>query len=57
MTQEISIHRSVKHNNIVGFHTYFEDKENIYIILEICNKRVSSINQYITKPLARTFNS
>ena len=38
--QEITIHRSLKHKHIVGFHDYFEDSNNIYIILEICNKRV-----------------
>ena len=39
--QEITIHRSLKHKHIVGFHDYFEDSHHIYIILEICNKRVS----------------
>ena len=39
--QEITIHRSLKHKHIVGFHDYFEDSNHIYIILEICNKRVS----------------
>ena len=38
--QEITIHRSLKHKHIVGFHDYFEDNNHIYIILEICNKRV-----------------
>jgi polo-like kinase 1 len=41
MSQEITIHRELKHKHIVGFHDYFEDKNHIFIILEICNKRVS----------------
>lgn len=39
MLQEIDIHRSVKHDHIVGFYSYFEDKQFIYIILELCNKK------------------
>jgi polo-like kinase 1 len=41
MSQEIAIHRSIRHNHIVEFHTYFEDKDYIYIVLELCSKRVS----------------
>ena len=41
MTQEITIHRSIKHKHIVEFHTFFEDKDYIYIVLELCSKRVS----------------
>ncbi|KAI1291872.1 Serine/threonine-protein kinase PLK1 [Halotydeus destructor] len=39
MSQEISIHRAVRHKHIVEFHTYFEDKDFIYIVLELCSKR------------------
>ncbi|XP_011301223.1 serine/threonine-protein kinase polo [Fopius arisanus] len=39
MTQEIAIHRSLNHVNVVGFHGYFFDVHNIYIILELCRKR------------------
>lgn len=42
MCQEIDIHRSISHHHIVGFHTHFEDKDYIYIILELCSKRVCS---------------
>lgn len=41
MTQEITIHRSLNHKNIVGFHSFFDDQLNIYIVLELCKKRVS----------------
>uniref|UniRef100_A0A1Q3EWP4 polo kinase n=1 Tax=Culex tarsalis TaxID=7177 RepID=A0A1Q3EWP4_CULTA len=39
MTQEITIHRSLNHKNVVGFHSYFDDQLNIYIVLELCKKR------------------
>ncbi|KAF7283354.1 hypothetical protein GWI33_000864 [Rhynchophorus ferrugineus] len=39
MTQEIQIHASLNHVNIVGFHSFFEDSFNIYIVLELCKKR------------------
>lgn len=41
MSQEITIHSSIDHKHVVKFYSYFEDKDYIYIILEICNKRVS----------------
>ncbi|OMJ73141.1 hypothetical protein SteCoe_28237 [Stentor coeruleus] len=34
---EIKIHRSVHHKGIVKFNNFFEDSENIYILLELCN--------------------
>ncbi|XP_050687603.1 serine/threonine-protein kinase PLK1-like [Eriocheir sinensis] len=39
MTQEICIHRSLKHKHLVSFHSYFEDPDNVYIILELCRRR------------------
>jgi len=33
---EIKIHKSLHHENIVQYERVFEDKENVYIILEIC---------------------
>ncbi|XP_051157827.1 serine/threonine-protein kinase polo [Leptopilina boulardi] len=39
MTQEIAIHQSLNHKNVVGFHGFFDDSHNIYIILELCRKR------------------
>uniref|UniRef100_A0A1B0GLD3 polo kinase n=1 Tax=Lutzomyia longipalpis TaxID=7200 RepID=A0A1B0GLD3_LUTLO len=39
MTQEISIHRSLSHKNIVQFYSFFDDKINIYIVLELCQRR------------------
>jgi len=43
MTQEINIHRSVSHKHVVGFHGFFEDTENVYVLLELCRRRVRSI--------------
>ncbi|XP_076633083.1 serine/threonine-protein kinase polo [Colletes latitarsis] len=39
MTQEISIHQNLKHKNVVGFYSFFDDPLNVYIILELCRKR------------------
>lgn len=50
MSMEIAIHRSVgqnkglqseTHKHIVGFHGFFEDSDYIYILLELCRRRVS----------------
>ncbi|XP_043284703.1 serine/threonine-protein kinase PLK1 [Venturia canescens] len=39
MTQEILIHQSLNHKHVVGFHGFFDDSHNVYIILELCRKR------------------
>ncbi|XP_011877733.1 PREDICTED: serine/threonine-protein kinase PLK1 [Vollenhovia emeryi] len=39
ISQEIAIHQSLSHRHIVGFHGFFDDTNNIYIILELCRKR------------------
>lgn len=36
---EIKIHRSLHHPNIVGFEHFFEDQENVYILLELCTNQ------------------
>ena len=36
---EIKIHRSLRHRFIVQFIHFFEDKRNVYIILELCEHR------------------
>ena len=50
MTQEISIHRGVHHKHIVGFQGFFEDNDNVYILLELCRRRVSFL--YRNKTIA-----
>ncbi|CAF1668650.1 unnamed protein product, partial [Didymodactylos carnosus] len=39
MTQEVTIHQSLSHKHIVQFIAYFEDENNVYIILELCRRR------------------
>ncbi|CAK9798983.1 Serine/threonine-protein kinase polo [Anthophora quadrimaculata] len=39
MTQEICIHQTLNHKNVVGFYGFFDDPQNVYIILELCRKR------------------
>jgi len=39
LTSEIKIHRSLDHENVVRFDRYFEDKENVYILLDICHNQ------------------
>ena len=36
LKSEIKIHKSLKHDGIVKFHKHFEDKDCIYILLEVC---------------------
>lgn len=37
---EIKIHRSLDHPNIVRFRECFEDQENVYMTLELCDSGV-----------------
>lgn len=39
LMSEIKIHRSLHHPNIVGFEHFFEDAENVYILLELCTNQ------------------
>ena len=36
LMNEIDIHRSIAHERVVRFERFFEDKANVYIILELC---------------------
>lgn len=48
MTQEITIHRSVRHKHIVGFHGFFEDDDFVYVILELCHRRsLMELHRYV----------
>ncbi|ELT98162.1 hypothetical protein CAPTEDRAFT_160517 [Capitella teleta] len=59
MTQEINIHRGVNHKHIVGFHGFFEDEDNVYILLELCRRRslmeLHKRRRNITEPECRYF--
>ena len=39
LMSEIKIHRSLHHQHIVEFDHFFEDSENVYILLEICQNQ------------------
>lgn len=39
IVQEISIHQSLKHKHVVGFHNFFDDDQFVYVVLELCRKR------------------
>lgn len=40
MSMEISIHRSLAHQHVVGF-GFFEDNDFVFVVLELCRRRVS----------------
>lgn len=44
---EIKIHSSLNHDNIVKFKNNFEDKDNVYIVLELCPN--SSLNEVVKR--------
>jgi|TARA_B100000780_G_C21008475_1_gene403736 polo-like kinase 1 len=44
---EIKIHRSVKHANVAQFLHFFEDSENVYILLELCQNQ--SMNELLKR--------
>lgn len=56
---EIKLHRSLKHQNIVGFKDVFEDSENVYIVLEYCRnntlKELTKRRKRITEYEARVY--
>lgn len=39
LLSEIRIHRNIRHKYIVQFLHFFEDKQNVYILLELCHNR------------------
>eukprot|EP00357_Protocruzia_adherens_P032235 CAMPEP_0115018538 /NCGR_PEP_ID=MMETSP0216-20121206/28876_1 /TAXON_ID=223996 /ORGANISM="Protocruzia adherens, Strain Boccale" /LENGTH=581 /DNA_ID=CAMNT_0002389773 /DNA_START=88 /DNA_END=1830 /DNA_ORIENTATION=- len=39
LMSEIKIHRSLHHQHIVSFEHFFEDAENVYILLEMCSNQ------------------
>lgn len=57
--REIELHRTLHHKHIVRFYHYFEDKENIYILLEHCSRRsmahVLKARKVLTEPEVRYY--
>jgi len=47
LRSEISIHRSLDHEKVAHFYNYFEDTENVYIILELCPNQ--TLNDFMRK--------
>jgi polo-like kinase 1 len=47
LISEIKIHKALHNQNIVGFEHYFEDTENVYILLEICHNQ--SLNELLKR--------
>ncbi|KRW99909.1 Protein kinase-like domain [Pseudocohnilembus persalinus] len=47
LMSEIKIHRSLNQANIVGFMHFFEDSENVYILLELCTNQ--TMNELIRR--------
>jgi serine/threonine protein kinase len=47
LRSEISIHRSLEHDKVVQFVDYFEDSENVYIILELCPNQ--TLNEFVKR--------
>ena len=42
LMSEIRIHKSMDHKKVVSFQHFFEDKENVYILLELCENQTLS---------------
>jgi len=42
LMSEIKIHRSLHHAGVVGFEHFFEDAENVYLLLELCHNQTLS---------------
>ena len=47
LISEIKIHKSLHHPQIVAFEHYFEDPENVYILLEMCHNQ--SLNELLKR--------
>uniref|UniRef100_A0A8C6SJW3 Serine/threonine-protein kinase PLK n=1 Tax=Neogobius melanostomus TaxID=47308 RepID=A0A8C6SJW3_9GOBI len=59
MSSEISIHKSLSHANVVGFHGFFEDDDFVFVVLELCRRRslleLHKRRKAVTEPEARYF--
>ncbi|XP_022101720.1 serine/threonine-protein kinase PLK3-like isoform X1 [Acanthaster planci] len=59
MQREIHVHSLLKHPNVVGFHSHFDDEDNIYIILELCSRKslvqMLKLRKTFTEPEVRYF--
>ncbi|KAI1904618.1 hypothetical protein AGOR_G00007550 [Albula goreensis] len=57
--REIELHRVLHHKHIVHFFHHFEDKDNIYILLEYCRRRslahILKARKVLTEPEVRYY--
>ncbi|XP_062310465.1 serine/threonine-protein kinase PLK2b [Osmerus eperlanus] len=57
--REIELHRMLHHKHIVHFYHHFEDKDNIYILLEYCSRRslahILKTRKVLTEPEVRYY--
>ncbi|MEQ2236440.1 Serine/threonine-protein kinase plk2 [Ilyodon furcidens] len=57
--REIELHRVLHHKNVVHFYHHFEDKENIYILLEYCSRKslahILKARKVLTEPEVRYY--
>ncbi|KAM8793468.1 serine/threonine-protein kinase PLK2-like [Eudromia elegans] len=57
--KEIELHRMLNHKHVVQFYHYFEDRENIYILLEYCSRRsmahILKARKVLTEPEVRYY--
>uniref|UniRef100_A0A674EZ77 Serine/threonine-protein kinase PLK n=1 Tax=Salmo trutta TaxID=8032 RepID=A0A674EZ77_SALTR len=57
--REIELHRVLHHKHIVQFYHHFEDKDNIYILLEYCSRRslahILKARKVLTEPEVRYY--
>jgi len=59
MSQEIALHRSINHENVVKFYSFFEDDNFVYVVLELCKRRslmeLHKRRKAITEPETRYY--
>ncbi|KAF7695528.1 serine/threonine-protein kinase PLK2b isoform X2 [Silurus meridionalis] len=59
INREIELHRALIHKHIVHFYHHFEDKDNIYILLEYCSRRslahILKSRKVLTEPEVRYY--
>ncbi|CAK9300098.1 unnamed protein product [Gordionus sp. m RMFG-2023] len=59
MVQEIAIHKSLRHKHIVEFYDNFENKDFVFIVLELCRRRslmeLHKRRKCVSEPEARYF--
>ncbi|XP_038618705.1 serine/threonine-protein kinase PLK1 [Tachyglossus aculeatus] len=59
MSMEISIHKSLLHRHVVGFHCFFEDDDFVFVVLELCRRRslleLHKRRKAVTEPEARYY--